>query len=302
MSTTKPSTVLPFWLHPFAPSSNYHKENLIEMHGKWNKLCQSLHRGRHNVNKRTCGSVQKLLSMIIKLDSSKKSADMDGLTTRIDGTRTMATLRIFFVAKKNHLPTAQIHISLKDEIMQLEKRLQDQVCVREALEQALGYGSSQELPNLPLFQTNANRCFEEEQEDELLDSGVQHCQSLVTRPLAAEFHRKSLRSCHPQPPSMMEESTITIYVLTTVDLCTNEKSFGPFTYATVNLECKLHLRAIALEALNAQYNTEPSKQEVLACIWGLDFETQPSTTSTSCKHVNISEVIFVSLVERAGYF
>ncbi|PWA56635.1 negative regulator of systemic acquired resistance (SNI1) [Artemisia annua] len=43
------------------------------------------------VVKRTCDSVQKLLSMIIELDSSKMAADMDGLTTRADGTRTPAT-------------------------------------------------------------------------------------------------------------------------------------------------------------------------------------------------------------------
>ncbi|GJX17905.1 negative regulator of systemic acquired resistance SNI1 isoform X1 [Tanacetum coccineum] len=43
------------------------------------------------VVKRTCGSVQKLLSMIIELDSSKKAADMDGLTTRADGVRTPGT-------------------------------------------------------------------------------------------------------------------------------------------------------------------------------------------------------------------
>ncbi|PWA87663.1 ternary complex factor MIP1, leucine-zipper [Artemisia annua] len=183
----------------------------------------------------------------------------------------------FLIAKKNHLPTAQIQITLKDEIVQLEKRLQDQVCVRGALEQALGYRSSQDIPNLdsiskpatelikeiavleyevshleqyllslyrkafdqqiscpsplrndrtlkpPLItprgkyletcradislQANANRCFEEEEEeleDELLDSGVQHCKSSVARPSAAEFHSKSLRACHSQPPSMME--------------------------------------------------------------------------------------------------
>lgn len=43
------------------------------------------------VVKRTCGAVQKLLSMIIELDSSKKAADLEGWTTRADGTRTPAT-------------------------------------------------------------------------------------------------------------------------------------------------------------------------------------------------------------------
>ncbi|KAK1433012.1 hypothetical protein QVD17_09916 [Tagetes erecta] len=43
---------------------------------------------------------------------------------------------------KNHLPNAEIETSLRIEILQLEKRLQDQVAVRGALEQALGYKSS----------------------------------------------------------------------------------------------------------------------------------------------------------------
>ncbi|KAD4888076.1 hypothetical protein E3N88_20149 [Mikania micrantha] len=44
--------------------------------------------------------------------------------------------------EKNHLPNAEIENSLRTEILQLEKRLQDQVAVRGALEQALGYKSS----------------------------------------------------------------------------------------------------------------------------------------------------------------
>ncbi|KAD4982431.1 hypothetical protein E3N88_19108 [Mikania micrantha] len=42
------------------------------------------------VVKRTCAAVQKLLLMIIELDSSKKAADLEGWTTRADGTRTPA--------------------------------------------------------------------------------------------------------------------------------------------------------------------------------------------------------------------
>ncbi|KAJ9538449.1 hypothetical protein OSB04_031182 [Centaurea solstitialis] len=43
---------LPFWLHPSTPiSSTLHKENLMELRRKWNRLCQSLHQGRHNLNK-----------------------------------------------------------------------------------------------------------------------------------------------------------------------------------------------------------------------------------------------------------
>ncbi|KAJ0821910.1 putative negative regulator of systemic acquired resistance SNI1 [Helianthus annuus] len=43
------------------------------------------------VVKRTCAAVQKLLIMIVELDSSKKAADLEGWTTRADGTRTPAT-------------------------------------------------------------------------------------------------------------------------------------------------------------------------------------------------------------------
>ncbi|KVI02645.1 protein of unknown function DUF547 [Cynara cardunculus var. scolymus] len=50
-------------------------------------------------------------------------------------------------AKKNHLPNAEVQNSLRDEILQLEKKLQDQVCERGALEQALGYGSSVDIAN-----------------------------------------------------------------------------------------------------------------------------------------------------------
>ncbi|XP_071694734.1 uncharacterized protein [Rutidosis leptorrhynchoides] len=51
------------------------------------------------------------------------------------------------IVKNIQLPSAQVHNSLKDEIMQLEKRLHDQVCVRGAYEQALGYRSSHDIPN-----------------------------------------------------------------------------------------------------------------------------------------------------------
>lgn len=44
--------------------------------------------------------------------------------------------------KKKQSPTVEVHSSLKQEILQLEKRLQDQFNVRHALEKALGYRSS----------------------------------------------------------------------------------------------------------------------------------------------------------------
>ncbi|KAI3785005.1 hypothetical protein L1987_44113 [Smallanthus sonchifolius] len=51
-------------------------------------------------------------------------------------------MKIHVNMEKNHLPNAEIQNSLRTEILQLEKRLQDQVAVRGALEQALGYKSS----------------------------------------------------------------------------------------------------------------------------------------------------------------
>ncbi|MFS7981582.1 putative Clp, repeat (R) domain, Clp domain superfamily protein [Helianthus anomalus] len=50
-TTNRTSTVLPFWLHPSTHSSTLHKDNLVELRRKWNRLCQSLHQGRHNLNK-----------------------------------------------------------------------------------------------------------------------------------------------------------------------------------------------------------------------------------------------------------
>ncbi|KAA8547294.1 hypothetical protein F0562_003842 [Nyssa sinensis] len=44
--------------------------------------------------------------------------------------------------KKKESPNAEVQNSLRQEILQLEKRLQDQVVVRHALEKALGYRSS----------------------------------------------------------------------------------------------------------------------------------------------------------------
>ncbi|XP_024974922.1 uncharacterized protein LOC112513032 [Cynara cardunculus var. scolymus] len=189
-------------------------------------------------------------------------------------------------AKKNHLPNAEVQNSLRDEILQLEKKLQDQVCERGALEQALGYGSSVDIANqasipkpatklikeiavleyevshleqylLSLYrkafdqqiscpsplrnvqrlksplitprgkylescradislQANswqeANGCSGEE-EDQLLDSGVQHCHSSVTRPSPAEILGKALRACRSQPPSMVEYAQTTSGVI-----------------------------------------------------------------------------------------
>ncbi|XP_076928593.1 uncharacterized protein LOC143592591 [Bidens hawaiensis] len=49
--------------------------------------------------------------------------------------------------KKNHLPNSKIQMSLTDEILQLRKRLQNQVSVKGAFEQALGCRSSNNITN-----------------------------------------------------------------------------------------------------------------------------------------------------------
>ncbi|KAI7740526.1 hypothetical protein M8C21_024438, partial [Ambrosia artemisiifolia] len=51
------------------------------------------------------------------------------------------------IAKKYHLPNSEIKISLQDEILQLKKRLQDQVNLRSAFEQALACRSSNGVTN-----------------------------------------------------------------------------------------------------------------------------------------------------------
>ncbi|KAL8189494.1 hypothetical protein R6Q57_029060 [Mikania cordata] len=56
-TANRTSTILPFWLHPSTHSSAHHKENLVELREKWNRLCQSLHQGRHNLNKNHMSSL-----------------------------------------------------------------------------------------------------------------------------------------------------------------------------------------------------------------------------------------------------
>ncbi|KAK2987496.1 hypothetical protein RJ640_012155 [Escallonia rubra] len=54
----------------------------------------------------------------------------------------MGHLKSCVKTKKKQLPNAEVQNSLRQEILQLEKRLQGQVAVRGALEKALGYRSS----------------------------------------------------------------------------------------------------------------------------------------------------------------
>ncbi|CAN6563087.1 unnamed protein product [Malus baccata var. baccata] len=69
------------------------------------------------------------------LDSSGEASDRVKLDMRRFKGRGTKT-------KKKQPPTVEVHNSLKQEILQLEKRLQDQFEVRRALENALGYRSS----------------------------------------------------------------------------------------------------------------------------------------------------------------
>lgn len=161
----------------------------------------------------------------------------------------------FINAKTNHLPKNEIRNSLRNEILELEKRLQDQVCVRGVLEQAIDDKSCHGIrnqasiskPAMDLIKEIAileyevshleqyllslyrkafdqqilcssplknnqkskppliiNGCFKDDEQNQLLDSGVQQCHSSVTRTCPPEILGKSVRACHSQPPSMME--------------------------------------------------------------------------------------------------
>lgn len=68
------------------------------------------------------------------LDSSYEASDR----VKLD----MAQFKGRVTTKKKQSPTMEVHNSLKQEILQLEKRLQNQFEVRHALENALGYKSS----------------------------------------------------------------------------------------------------------------------------------------------------------------
>ncbi|XP_068303468.1 uncharacterized protein [Pyrus communis] len=68
------------------------------------------------------------------LDSSGEASDL----VKLD----MGQFKGHVTTKKKQSPTVEVHNSLKQEILQLEKRLQDQFEVRHALENALGYRSS----------------------------------------------------------------------------------------------------------------------------------------------------------------
>ncbi|RDX61566.1 hypothetical protein CR513_60194, partial [Mucuna pruriens] len=78
----------------------------------------------------------------------KKRAEEDNPDNRIQASESdrmkldMGYLTECDKARKNRTPTNEVHNTLKQEILQLERRLQDQFQVRCTLEKALGYRSS----------------------------------------------------------------------------------------------------------------------------------------------------------------
>jgi hypothetical protein len=76
----------------------------------------------------------------------KKRVDGDSLDSSFEASDRikldMGHLKDYIKTNKKQSPKAEVQNSLKQEILQLEKRLQDQFGVRRALENALGYRSS----------------------------------------------------------------------------------------------------------------------------------------------------------------
>lgn len=86
-----------------------------------------------------CGMSSSMAELGIVTSTHKRSKSFPGNNgVEEDNEKTKS----FINSENNHLPNAEIQNSLRNEILQLEKRLQDQVAVRGALEQALGYRSS----------------------------------------------------------------------------------------------------------------------------------------------------------------
>ncbi|XP_021661298.2 uncharacterized protein LOC110650564 isoform X2 [Hevea brasiliensis] len=76
----------------------------------------------------------------------KKRFDEDAVDNSFEASHRigldMGHLKDSVKAKKKQSPKTEVEISLKEEILQLEKRLQDQFEVRHAMEKALGYRTS----------------------------------------------------------------------------------------------------------------------------------------------------------------
>ncbi|KAJ0535380.1 putative ternary complex factor MIP1, leucine-zipper [Helianthus annuus] len=102
--------------------------------------------------------------------------------------------------EKDHLPNAEIQNSLRTEILQLEKRLQDQVAVRGALEQALGYKSSScEITNQASIPKTATELIKD---IAVLEYEVSHLEQYLLSLYRKAFDQQipcpsPLRSCEP---------------------------------------------------------------------------------------------------------
>lgn len=76
----------------------------------------------------------------------KKRVEEDGLDSSFEASGriklNMGQLKNSAKSKKKQSPKTEVQNSLKQEILQLEKRLQDQFQVRRALESAMGYKTS----------------------------------------------------------------------------------------------------------------------------------------------------------------
>ncbi|XP_070669597.1 uncharacterized protein [Malus domestica] len=98
------------------------------------------------------GGEGKMLGLSVKQHKRSKSFpekkrveedDLDGSGEASDLVKLdMGQFKGHVTTKKKQSPTVEVHNSLKQEILQLEKRLQDQFKVRHALENSLGYRSS----------------------------------------------------------------------------------------------------------------------------------------------------------------
>ncbi|KAF2283632.1 hypothetical protein GH714_012832 [Hevea brasiliensis] len=95
----------------------------------------------------------KMLGLIVtprhkrsKSFPDKKRFDEDAVDNSFEASHRigldMGHLKDSVKAKKKQSPKTEVEISLKEEILQLEKRLQDQFEVRRAMEKALGYRTS----------------------------------------------------------------------------------------------------------------------------------------------------------------
>ncbi|KAI3814740.1 hypothetical protein L1987_14384 [Smallanthus sonchifolius] len=72
-TTNQTTTILPFWLRSSTHSSTLQKEHLVELRRRWNRLCQSLHQGRHNLNKNYINSTSLISNDNQGLDAKSYS-------------------------------------------------------------------------------------------------------------------------------------------------------------------------------------------------------------------------------------